>query len=222
MLMHGVIAPGQRLVEERLAEQLGVSRNPIREAIRTLEHTSLVEVLPRRGACATPIDPTQVRPMQELRMGLEGWIAKNTALHRTDEQLDRLSQCVEHGTAAAEVGDVVVSSKWRDAYRAAFDAACGNPVAHEVAERLREPVDRVLNITMPGESAPRWAELAELRDAIADRDGPCARYRVLTQLSDAVDRFEGTSDNPLYAGERHWQRGAPSEPSPQQRYGWLI
>ena len=155
-------------------------------------------------------------------MGLEGWIAKNAALHRTDEHLRQLARCIEQGAAAAATGDFRLSARWREGYRAAYDAACGNPAAHEVVERLREPVDRVLNITMPEESAPRWAELAELRDAIADRDGPCARYLVLTQLSDAVNRFEGSDDNPLYVGERHWQRGPSSDPSPQQRYGWLI
>ena len=223
MLMHGTIAPGQRLVEAKLAEQLGVSRNPIREAIRTLEHTTLVEVLPRRGACATQIDPTQVRPMQELRMSLEGWVSKNAALHRTDEHLELLDQCIENGAAAADVGDVAVSARWRETYRAVYDSACGNPMAHDVLERLREPVDRVLNITMPEESAPRWHDLAELRDAIADRDGPCARYLVLTQLSDAVSRFEGNDDDPLYVGERHWQRSRPSDQVPRpQRPGWII
>jgi len=105
MIMTGVIAPGQRLVEGRLAEQLGVSRNPVREAIRTLEHTTLVEVLPRRGACATLLDPSQIRPMQELRMGLEGWIANGTALRHTGADLKQLSRCIEEGDAAARAGD---------------------------------------------------------------------------------------------------------------------
>lgn len=209
MIMTGSIEPGQRLVEARLAEQLGVSRNPVREAIRTLENTTLVEVLPRRGACATLVDSSRLRPLQELRMGLEGWIVKNAALHHTAADLERIEQCVSSGLCAEREGELAASLRWRRAFRVAVDRACGNPMAHEVVERLREPVDRILNLSMPDEGTPRWAELAELADAIAERDAPCARYLVLTQLSDAVSRFEGDESTPLYGGERHWQRLRP-------------
>ena len=223
MIMTGVIVPGQRLVEGRLAEQLGVSRNPVREAIRTLEHTTLVEVLPRRGACATLLDPSQIRPMQELRMGLEGWIANGTALRHTDADLKQLSRCIEEGDAAARVGDDEASGFWRQTFRVVFDQACGNPFAHDTVERLREPVDRTLTIMMPAESLPRWDELAELRDAVADRDGPCARHIVLTGLSDAVCRFEGDSSQPIYGGEQYWQRLRPLIDSGQlERHGRLL
>jgi DNA-binding GntR family transcriptional regulator len=223
MIMTGVIAPGQRLVEGRLADQLGVSRNPVREAIRTLEHTTLVEVLPRRGACATLVDPSQTRPMQELRMGLEGWIANQTALRHSAAELAQLDLCISEGCAASVAGDLEASAQWREAFRLTFDHACGNPFAHDAAERLREPVDRILAITMPEENTPRWSDLAELRDAVADRDGPCARYLVLTQLSDAVSRFVGNGDRPLYGGESHWQRLRPILDSGQlARHGRLL
>lgn len=209
MIMTGVIEPGQRLVESKLAEQLGVSRNPVREAIRMLENTTLVEVLPRRGACATLVDVSQLRPLQELRMGLEGWIVKNAALHHTESDLETIDRIVGCGLCAQREGEMAASLKWRRQFRVAIDRACGNPMAHEVVERLREPIDRILNLSMPDEGIPRWHELAELRDAIAERDAPCARYLVLTQLSDAVHRFEGEESTPLYGGERHWQRLRP-------------
>ncbi len=58
MIMTGALQPGERLFEDRLAEQLGVSRNPVREAIRALEGTGLVEVVPR---VAAPTSPTSSR-----------------------------------------------------------------------------------------------------------------------------------------------------------------
>ena len=61
MIMRGELEPGERLFEDRLAEQLGVSRNPVREAIRALEGTGLVEVLPRRGAYVSRFEPEQAR-----------------------------------------------------------------------------------------------------------------------------------------------------------------
>ncbi|NDA44097.1 MAG: hypothetical protein EBX78_10850, partial [Gammaproteobacteria bacterium] len=68
------------------------------------------------------------------------------------------------------------------------------------------------NIVAASEALPRWGDLAELRDAIAEHDAQCARYLVLTQLSDAVQRFEDHSgvplyeSVPLYRGERHDRR----------------
>ena len=212
MIMSGEIAPGERLVEEKLASRLGVSRNPVREAIRQLEGTTLVEVVPRHGACATHIDGTQVRPLQELRMVLEAWVAKAAALHRSETQLDKLTACVDHGWAAAKAGDHHLSRNWRMRYRDVVDSSTGNPYAHGALLPLREQVDRTIAIISPDENEPRWHDLAELRDAIADRDAQCARYLVLTQLSDAVQRFENHTGTalyesvPLYRGERHWHR----------------
>jgi DNA-binding GntR family transcriptional regulator len=211
MIMWGEIAPGERLVEEKLAVRLGVSRNPVREAIRQLESTTLVEVTPRHGACATLVDGTQVRPLQELRMVLEGWVAKEAALRRSEHQLELLTRCVQLGESAQQAGDTHLSRRWVDRYRETVDAASGNRYVHASLQPLREQVDRTINV-LGGEGAPRWHELAELRDAIADCDAQCARYLVLTQLSDAVQRFEGNSSDPLYEsmplyrGERHWHR----------------
>lgn len=212
MIMSGEIAPGERLVEDKLAARLGVSRNPVREAIRQLESTTLVEVTPRHGACATQVDATQVRPMQEVRMVLEAWVVKEAALNHSAADLEVLDRCVELGTAAQQAGDKHLSRRWRHRYREAVDKASGNPHAHAALIPLREQVDRVIAILSPVEHEPRWHDLAELRDAIADRDSQCARYLVLTQLSDAVQRFEDNGGSPLYSavplyrGERHWHR----------------
>jgi len=210
--MTGEIAPGERLVEEKLAQRLGVSRNPVREAIRNLENSTLVEVVPRHGACATMVDATQVRPLMELRMVMEAWVAKEAALNHSMHQIESLTRCVEHGNAADAAGDRHLSRRWRERYRDLLDASSGNRHAHASLQPLREQVDRTITILSPTEGLPRWHDLAELRDAIADRDPQCARYLVLTQLSDAVQRFEDNRGTPLYEGvplyrgERHWHR----------------
>lgn len=210
--MTGEIAPGERLVEEKLAVRLGVSRNPVREAIRSLENTTLVEVVPRHGACATMIDAAQVRPLQELRMVLEAWVVKEAALNHSAHQIEALNRCVDQGTAAAAAGDRHLSRRWRQRYREVVDASSGNRHVHATLQPLREQVDRSIGILFSDEELPRWHDLAELRDAIADHDSQCARYLVLTQLSDAVQRLEDHSGTPLYKGvplyrgERHWHR----------------
>ena len=101
MIMRGELEPGERLYEDRLALQLGVSRNPVREAIRALEGTGLVEVLPRRGAYVSKIEPDQVVQLLELRCVIEAYAAERAAILRTDADLIALQRCIDVGRAAA-------------------------------------------------------------------------------------------------------------------------
>src|SRR5918999_3602432 len=79
MITRGELKPGDRLVEDRLAEQLGVSRNPVREAIRALESTGLDEVRPRKGAYVSSFDVEDVRKLLEIRALLEAYAAELAA-----------------------------------------------------------------------------------------------------------------------------------------------
>lgn len=90
MIRRGDLRPGERLLEDRLAEQLGVSRNPVREAIRALENTGLVEVIPRRGAHVATLDPERAVKLLELRSVLEAFAAQLAAQRRTAEQLEEI------------------------------------------------------------------------------------------------------------------------------------
>src|SRR5262245_17996826 len=87
MINRGELQPGERLLEDRLAEQLGVSRNPIREAIRILENTGLVEVTPRRGAHVALLYPVRAIELLELRSVLESFAAQLAAKRGTVEQV---------------------------------------------------------------------------------------------------------------------------------------
>jgi DNA-binding GntR family transcriptional regulator len=71
MILGGRLVPGERLVEDRLAELLGVSRNPVREAIRVLEAEGFVDTAARRGALVATLDEEQADDMFEVRLALE-------------------------------------------------------------------------------------------------------------------------------------------------------
>lgn len=71
MILEGRLAPGERLVEDRLAELLGVSRNPVREAIRVLETEGFVDAAGRRGAVVATLDEGQADEIFEVRLALE-------------------------------------------------------------------------------------------------------------------------------------------------------
>lgn len=91
-IVMGKLKPGERLMEVQLAEQLGVSRTPVRESIRKLELEGLVKMEPRRGAYVTPLRVKDFKEMMEIRRALEGLSAELAAVHATDEEIEKLRE----------------------------------------------------------------------------------------------------------------------------------
>ena len=89
-IMQGDLKPGERLMEIKLANRLGVSRTPIREAIRMLELEGLVVMIPRKGAQVAEITEKDLKDVLEVRMGLEELAVKFACQRITEEQLDNL------------------------------------------------------------------------------------------------------------------------------------
>ncbi len=93
-IVEGRVVPGQRLKEEELAHELGISRTPIREALHLLQAEGLVETAPNRGATVRTYDLADLEDMYELRAMLEGQAAQRAADNATPIQLDELrSSC---------------------------------------------------------------------------------------------------------------------------------
>ena len=78
-ILKGDLAPGERLMEIPLAEKLGVSRTPIREAIRMLEHEGLVNMIPRRGAQVAKITSQELNDVLEVRKSLKSLLSAGPA-----------------------------------------------------------------------------------------------------------------------------------------------
>jgi len=91
MIIEGRLQPGQRLKEEELARELGISRTPIREALLTLQAEDLVVATPNRGATVRVHDADDLHDQYELRALLEGFAARRAAERVTPEQVDVLS-----------------------------------------------------------------------------------------------------------------------------------
>ncbi|WP_304083062.1 GntR family transcriptional regulator [Peptostreptococcus stomatis] len=89
-IIEGVLKPGERLMEIQLSEQLGVSRTPIREAIRMLELEGLVVMLPRKGAYVANISKKDLMDILEVRVGLEGLAAYCATDRMTEDHIRML------------------------------------------------------------------------------------------------------------------------------------
>ncbi|MDO4517623.1 MAG: GntR family transcriptional regulator, partial [Bacillota bacterium] len=91
-ILTGAIIPGMRMMEIELAEDMGVSRTPIREAIRKLEKEGLVTIEPRRGAYASQISTDDMVEILEVRQDLEGLAAGMAATRMNEAQLKELEE----------------------------------------------------------------------------------------------------------------------------------
>ncbi len=104
-IVNGQLRAEDKLVEERLAEQLGVSRGPVREAIRQLESLGLVTKRPYKGAFVSDLDENEVIELQAVRLVLEGMAVRLLTENATPEKLAELEEIIEKMRGVAKRGD---------------------------------------------------------------------------------------------------------------------
>ena len=109
-ILRGELKPGERLMEIQLANKLGVSRTPIREAIRKLELEGLVLMIPRKGAEVAEITEKNLRDVLEVRCALEE-LAVQLACDRIDrEELGKLQAAADHFRDVLDSDDITLES----------------------------------------------------------------------------------------------------------------
>ena len=105
-ILRGELKPGERLLEIHLANKLGVSRTPIREAMRKLEFENLVVMIPRRGAVVAEITEKSLRDVLEVRRALEELAVKLACEKITDEEIQELKVAAQEFEEALKTKDV--------------------------------------------------------------------------------------------------------------------
>jgi DNA-binding GntR family transcriptional regulator len=190
MIVSGEIGPGERLVEDKLAAELGVSRNPVREAIRSLEATGLVDVVPRKGAYACLVDGDDIRQIQELRAAINGWAAELAAARRTDDHLRRMRACIEAGRASSTANDAVRAAEQHREFHLILESAAGNPFIGVVLNPLRHRTEMVFSILLHRRGALAWDEHEQIYNAIADKDPELSRLLAERHILSALALYE--------------------------------
>ncbi|OLS02840.1 GntR family transcriptional regulator [Tissierella creatinophila] len=94
-ILNGKIKPGENLTEIKLSSDIGVSRTPVREALRMLEQKNLVQITPNKGAIVLGINEKDLNDIYTIRMNIEGLGSRWTVENITDEQIKELKEIVE-------------------------------------------------------------------------------------------------------------------------------
>lgn len=170
----GWLLPRERLVEEELAERLGVKRHVVREALAELERVGLVERIPNRGAVVRLLDPAEVRQIYSVREALETLAAEQIPLPVAPEVLAPLRALQQLHAEAVAAGDARGAFRANIRFHETLFRACGNPHLVELIQGLAQKVHGARSITAasPEHLALARDEHAAMVEALAASDRP--------------------------------------------------
>ena len=195
----GRLRPNERINQERLASELGVSRTPVREALRWLERDGLVRLVARRGAFVSAFDARDVDDIYELRELLEPRAVERAAVRATRADVAGLRRLLD-----------ALERAWRSDVNRAFDlnrgfhqalcAPCGNRLLLNVLEQVWSHQSAVRIFTVAREASETLEERTNVEhraivEAFAERDAARAEQLVRSHI---VEAHEATAE--LMAG----------------------
>jgi DNA-binding GntR family transcriptional regulator len=169
-ILTGRRKPGDRLVEDRLSAELGVSRVPIREALRLLASEGLVEVQPRRGASVAEFSAEVARDLVEVRAMLEGLNARLAARHRAPAIIAELRQVLAEGNTAALSGNVGDLVRLNGEFHDKLAEAGRNSILWDIMRTLRERTSLVFAANTARRSRQDWDEHSRILAAVIEGD----------------------------------------------------
>jgi DNA-binding GntR family transcriptional regulator len=203
-ISEGTLAPGQRITQEDIADQLAVSRQPVLQALRLLKKDGFVQDAPGRGVLVSPLDPDATLKVYQVRGALDALAARLAAAHRIclDPAL------VARGRKAARGRDVRAMIDADLAFHDAIYVASGNPLiadtAHQHWRHLRRVMGAVLQQSRQREAV--WDEHEAIARAIAAGDGESAARLMEGHAGRAAENL---------ARELHDVLAAPPRPAPR-------
>lgn len=194
-ILSGALQPGLRLDEASLAQQHGVSRTPVREALRQLTTTGLIDMRPRRGAVVSKATPEQVESLFVAMAEMEATCARLAALSMTPIERRRLQARHEAMTALAATGDTEAYSDANVAFHSAIYAGAHNAPLADFALGLRRRVGpfRRAQFRMEGRLLRSSQEHDAVVRAIVSGDAAAAHAAMLHHVSLVEDAFEAFS-----------------------------
>lgn len=179
-ILKGELEPGERLMEIQLAKKLGVSRTPIREAIRMLELEGLVLMIPRKGAEVARISAKNMQDVLEVRTSLEELAIELACRRMSEEDLEKLKEAEKKFITAIAGGDSLKIAESDEAFHDVLYNATGNEKLVQILNNLREQMYRYrLEYIRDSGSWERLKnEHAAIIAAMEKRDIPSARAAV--------------------------------------------
>ena len=202
-IITGRLAPGERLMEIQLAEDMGVSRTPVREAIRKLELEGFVAIIPRKGTYVAGLSMKQITEVFEVRAALEGFAASLAAERISDDELhelERLCKSMSHRSEDDALEEIVSLD---EAFHDIIFTASRNAKLSQIIGNLREQIHRyrVASLNYPGRLILTSQEHQNIVDALVRKDQEAAREAVCEHVKGAEESFIKSMMETKYKGK---------------------
>ncbi len=164
--------PGEWIDEKELCEELGISRTPLREALKVLHAESLVELIPRRGCYVKTLDGDGLQELFPVMATLEGLCARLAVENCTPRQLDALEQTHAQLEQAAAAGDTERYFDENHGFHSAVQALSGNRWLQRITSELRGVLQlaRQKQLTLPGRLSESLDEHRRIMEAFRQHD----------------------------------------------------
>lgn len=189
-IIDGTYPPGAHLVEDRLARELGVSRNPVREALRVLQAEGFIDMIPRRGAVVATLTDEEVRDIFDVRMALERLAAQLAARRADGQDVEELRRILVAAEEALEQGDAIGLTERNAEFHEQVLVVSGNGYLRDVMLQLRGQMKWIFSRTA---GSPRGQhsldEHGQLADAIERHDEDVAADLALRHVQAAADSY---------------------------------
>jgi DNA-binding GntR family transcriptional regulator len=186
-IINGTLKPRERLMEIQLAEELGVSRTPIREALRKLELEGFIVMVPRKGAYVADISIKDIADVFEIRAALEALAAGLAAERITDEELEEMERLVAEKAEAITEHDMDRLIRVDTLFHEAIYKASRNQRLTNIINNLREQIQRyrTTSLAYPGRMKRSLEEHRSIVEAIQSRDTQVAQQVTREHIENA-------------------------------------
>jgi DNA-binding GntR family transcriptional regulator len=200
-ILDGKLRPGERLVEDRLSAELGVSRVPVREALRGLSMEGLVRLEPNRGASVAEVTPELVAELVEVRTLLEALNARLAARRHDPAIVAALQDTLKRGNAAAQSGSPDHLARLNGEFHERLAEASRNSVLSDIMRSLRERTSLAFSINGRARAREDWKEHAGILAAVIDGDEELAALLASRHVQNAAAAFARAQQEPDQAAD---------------------
>jgi DNA-binding GntR family transcriptional regulator len=183
------LVPGTRLTEENLAREYGVSRVPVREALRSLEAEGFVRIAPYSGTFVAELTEHEAEDLLRVRASLEVLCARQAAERRTEEHLDALRATIELASASIAAGHHQDLVGLNGRFHLLLAEASGNTVLHHLLTELRTKIEWVYAADVKRRAEASWTEHAWMVDALRAHDAEAAAAVATLHIANATAAY---------------------------------
>ena len=191
-ILAGKLRPGERLVEDKLSAELGVSRVPVREALRGLSMEGLVRLEPHRGASVTAVTPELLDELVEVRTLLEALNARLAARRHAPEIVAALQDTLRRGNEAAQSGTADELARLNGEFHERLAEASRNSVLSDIMRSLRERTSLAFSLNGQARAREDWKEHAAILAAVIEGDEEIAALLAARHVKNAAAAFART------------------------------